>query len=97
MFTRVERDRFWEGFLTSTKSIKTAVLSSPLFRDQGVGGSNPLSPTIYSQAAHCISEDAILWISTIWVRLKPVGQNHFRIASRTALPPTWYKEPVRIS
>ena len=46
-----------------------------LVRDQGVGGSNPLSPTIYSQAAHWISEDAILWISTIWVRLGPVSKS----------------------
>ena len=46
-----------------------------LVRDQGVGGSNPLSPTIYSQAAHWISGDPNLWISTIWVRLGPVRKS----------------------
>ena len=43
-----------------------------LVRDQGVGGSNPLSPTIYSQAVHWISDDPKFRIFSIWVRLGPV-------------------------
>src|SRR5579863_8828036 len=34
-------------------------------RDQGVGGSNPLSPTIYPKC-HWITTDPVFGISTIW-------------------------------
>ena len=44
-----------------------------LVRDQGVGGSNPLSPTIFSQADHWISCDPNFGICTIWVRLGPLS------------------------
>src|SRR5437667_1174627 len=45
-----------------------------LVRDQGVGGSNPLSPTNYPKRVHWISDVPKSWISSIWVLLGPISK-----------------------
>src|SRR5947208_10097908 len=54
-----------------------------LVRDQGVGGSNPLSPTNYPKHFHWITLVPEFGISTIWVRLGPF--NNSSIFSTTFL------------
>ena len=49
MADEVPNDRAWRGFLSSPSNTVGEWLSlvEHLVRDQGVGGSNPLSPTNY--------------------------------------------------